>query len=507
MPMTRPLFDLTIHEAAVLLRQRQVSAVELTEAVLERIYAVDNDVRAYLALMPEAALEDAAAADRALADAPDPASLPPLLGIPLAIKDVILVEGLPATAGSRILEDFLPPYEATVVRRLRAAGAVLLGKTNTDEFAMGSSTENSAYFTTHNPWDPGRVPGGSSGGSAAAVAAGECLAALGTDTGGSVRQPASFCGVVGLKPTYGRVSRYGIVAFASSLDQVGPLARDVADAALLLRTIAGHDPQDSTSVDLPVPDYLASLALRDRPLQGLRVGVPQEYFVEGMQPEVESAVRAAIAQLAELGGQIREISLPHTAYALPVYYILAPAEASANLARYDGVRFGPRHPDARTMWEVFTKTRGAGFGPEVKRRIMLGTYALSAGYYDAWYLQAQQVRTLLKRDFDLAFAGSPGAGDGVDVIACPTSPTTAFRIGERSSDPLAMYLADIFTLSLNLAGNCGISLPCGFDQQGLPIGLQLIGPAFGESTILAAAYAFEQATDWHTRRPTLQPTG
>jgi aspartyl-tRNA(Asn)/glutamyl-tRNA(Gln) amidotransferase subunit A len=380
-----------------------------------------------------------------------------------------------------------------------------LGKTNTDEFAMGSSTENSAYFTTRNPWDLDRVPGGSSGGSAAAVAAGEALAALGTDTGGSVRQPASFCSVVGLKPTYGRVSRYGIVAFASSLDQVGPLARDVTDAALLLGAIAGYDPLDSTSVDAPVPDYLAALVPGDRPLQGLRVGVPREYFVEGMQPEVEAAVRAAIGQLAELGAQIWEISLPHTAYALPVYYIIAPAEASANLARYDGVRFGPRHPGAETMWEVFTKTRGAGFGPEVKRRIMLGTYALSAGYYDAYYLQAQQVRTLLKRDFDLAFAGPAADGDGVDVIACPTSPTTAFRIGERSDDPLSMYLADVFTLSLNLAGNCGLSLPCGFDRDGLPIGLQLIGPAFGEPIVLRTAYAYEQATSWHTQRPRLQP--
>jgi len=483
------LFRLTIHEAAALLRQRQLSSVELTQAVLERIYAVDNAVKAYLSLMPEAALESAAAADHALAAADDPASLPALLGIPLAIKDVILVEGAPATCGSRMLEDFVPPFEATVTGKLREAGAVLLGKTNTDEFAMGSSTENSAYVATRNPWDLSRVPGGSSGGSAAAVAADECLAALGSDTGGSVRQPASLCGVVGIKPTYGRVSRYGLVAFASSLDQIGCLAKDVTDAALLLQAIAGHDPLDSTSMDMPVPDYAAALR---GDIRGLRVGVPAEYFIDGMQPEVEQAVRAAIATLASLGAQIVEISLPHTRYALAVYYLIAPAEASANLARYDGVRYGLRHPDAQTMWEGFKLTRGAGFGPEVKRRIMLGAYALSAGYYDAYYLKAQQVRTLLKRDFDLAF-------QQVDVIAAPVSPTTAFKVGEKADDPLSMYLADVFTLALNLAGNCGLSVPCGFDQQRLPIGLQLIGPAFGEATILATGHAYEQATAW--RRP------
>jgi aspartyl-tRNA(Asn)/glutamyl-tRNA(Gln) amidotransferase subunit A len=499
------LFRLTIHEAAALLRQRDISSVELTQAVLERIYAVDNAVKAYLSLLPEAALESAAAADRALAVAEDPATLPALLGIPLAIKDVILVEGAPATCGSKILEDFVPPFEATVIGKLRAAGAVLLGKTNTDEFAMGSSTENSAYFTTRNPWDLSRVPGGSSGGSAAAVAAGECLGALGTDTGGSVRQPASLCGVVGLKPSYGRVSRYGLVAFASSLDQIGTLAKDVLDAALLLQAIAGHDPLDSTSVDAPVPDYAATLTHSDpalaglrpsQPLQGLRIGVPREYFIDGMQPEVMQAVRAAIDVLVALGAEVREISLPHTKYALPVYYLIAPAEASANLARYDGVRYGLRHPDAQTMWEGFKRSRGAGFGPEVKRRIMLGAYALSAGYYDAYYLKAQQVRTLLKRDFDRAF-------EQVDVIAAPVSPTTAFKVGERADNPLSMYLADVFTLSLNLAGNCGLSVPCGFDQQGLPIGLQLIGPAFGEAAILRTAYAYEQATEWRAREPVI----
>jgi aspartyl-tRNA(Asn)/glutamyl-tRNA(Gln) amidotransferase subunit A len=491
--MAKQLFELTIREAGALLRQREISAVELTEATLNRIYAVDNAVKAYLSLMPETALQQAADADRLLAAAEDAGQLPALLGIPLAIKDVILVEGLPATCGSKILENFVPPFEATVTGKLRAAGAVFLGKTNTDEFAMGSSTENSAFVTTHNPWDLSRVPGGSSGGSAAALAAAECLGALGSDTGGSVRQPASLCGVVGLKPTYGRVSRYGLVAFASSLDQIGPLAQDVTDAAILLSAIAGHDPKDSTSIDQPVPNYIAALQPN---IEGLRVGVPHEYFTAGMQPAVEVGVRAAIDTLAHLGAELVEINLPHTSYALPVYYLLAPAEASANLARYDGVRYGFRHPDSETMWAGFEMSRGAGFGPEVKRRIMLGTYALSAGYYDAYYLKAQQVRTLLKRDFDYAF-------QQVDVIAVPTSPTTAFKIGERVEDPLSMYLADVYTLSLNLAGNCGISVPCGFDEEGLPIGLQLIGPALGEETILRVAFAYEQATTWHTRRPVL----
>ncbi|MFZ2488149.1 MAG: Asp-tRNA(Asn)/Glu-tRNA(Gln) amidotransferase subunit GatA [Anaerolineae bacterium] len=492
------LFRLTIHEAAALLRRREFSSVELTQAVLNRIQAVDPAVRAYLHIMPEVALERAAAADRLLARSEDPAALSPLLGIPLAIKDVILVENAPATCGSRMLQDFVPPFEATAISNLRAAGAVLLGKTNTDEFAMGSSTENSAYVTTRNPWDLTRVPGGSSGGSAAAVAADECLGALGSDTGGSVRQPASLCGVVGIKPTYGRVSRYGLVAFASSLDQIGTFGKDVTDAALLLQAISGYDPRDATSMDVPVPAYAAALtADSSQPLRGLRVGVPQEYFIEGMQPEVEESVRAAIDTLAALGATVLPVSLPHTQYALPVYYLIAPAEASANLARYDGVRYGLRVPEAQTMWEGFELSRARGFGPEVKRRIMLGAYALSAGYYDAYYLKAQQVRTLLKRDFDLAF-------EQVDIIAAPVSPTTAFKVGEKADDPLSMYLADVFTLSLNLAGNCGLSVPCGFDQQGLPIGLQLIGPAFGESAILRAAYAYEQATQWHMRKPACQ---
>ncbi|HEC36451.1 MAG TPA: Asp-tRNA(Asn)/Glu-tRNA(Gln) amidotransferase subunit GatA, partial [Anaerolineae bacterium] len=416
----------------------------------------------------------------------------PLQGIPLAVKDVLCTAGVPTTCGSRILEDFVPPYDATAVARLKAARAVLLGKTNTDEFAMGSSTENSAFFPTRNPWDLSRVPGGSSGGSAAAVAAGECLGALGTDTGGSVRQPAAFCGVVGLKPTYGRVSRYGLVAFASSLDQVGVLAKDVTDTAILLGVIAGHDPLDSTSVDASVPDYTAALT---GDIRGVRIGVPREYFIPGMQPEVEAAVRAALDQLADLGAEVIEVSLPHTDYALPAYYLIAPAEASANLARYDGVRYGLR-VEQPTLEATYEATRGQGFGPEVKRRIMLGTYALSAGYYDAYYLKAQKVRTLIKQDFDRAF-------ERVDVIVAPTTPTTAFRLGEKVDDPIQMYLSDVFTLAANLAGICGVSLPCGFDGEGLPIGMQVMGPAFGEETILRVAHAYEQATQWHKRRPPL----
>jgi len=494
------LHTLTIHQAASLLRTGEISATALTQSLLERIYALDNTVRAYLAITPELALEAAAQADATLAAARRAGTLDtlsPLLGIPLAIKDIITVEGVPLTCGSRILEGYLPPYEATAVTRLTDAGASILGKTNTDEFAMGSSTENSAYFTTRNPWDLSRVPGGSSGGSAAAVAAHMCLAALGSDTGGSVRQPASLCGIVGLKPTYGRVSRYGLVAYASSLDQIGPLTKDVTDAALLLSAIAGHDPLDSTSVDAPVPDYMGALAAAgnasSRPLEGLRVGVPREYFVPGMQAEVEAAVRKAIQVLANLGADVRPISLPHTELALPVYYLLAPAEASANLARFDGIRYGLSAP-AESLWETYRRTRGEGFGPEVKRRIMLGAYALSAGYYDAYYLKAQQVRTLIKADFDAAL-------QQVDIIACPTSPTTAFPIGERVADPLSMYLADIFTLSLNLAGICGISIPCGLDAANLPIGLQLIAGAFEEERLLSTAYAYEQATEWHRLSP------
>jgi aspartyl-tRNA(Asn)/glutamyl-tRNA(Gln) amidotransferase subunit A len=484
------LYDLTIHESLDLMRRGELTCVELTQAVLDRIVAVENHVRAYLTLAPEWALEQARSADESRARGEGAA----LLGVPLAIKDVICVEGLPCTCGSRILENFTPPYSATAVERLRAAGCVILGKTNTDEFAMGSSTENSAYFTTHNPWDLERVPGGSSGGSAAAVAAGMALGALGSDTGGSVRQPASLCGVVGLKASYGRVSRYGLVAFASSLDQIGPFARSVRDVALLLGVIAGHDPRDSTSMPVAVPGYVAALDASNG-LSGIRVGVPREYFIPapGVQPQVAEAIRAAIEVMRDLGAEVHEVSLPHTDYSLPVYYLLAPAEASANLARYDGVRYGLRL-DGDAMWETYRRTRGAGLGSEVKRRIMLGTYALSAGYYDAYYLKAQQVRTLIKADFDAAFRE-------VDVIACPTAPTTAFKIGEKTGDPLQMYLSDVFTLSCNLAGICGVSLPCGFDGNGLPIGLQLLGPAFGEETILRAAHAYEQATEWHTHKP------
>ena len=488
------LYELTVHEAHELLRKGEISAVELTQTLIDRILEVDNQVKAYLTLTPELALEQAEQADHRIGAwrAGQVGNLDPLTGIPLAIKDVICVAGVPTTCGSEILEDFIPPYDATVIEHLRQKGAVILGKTNMDEFAMGSSTENSAFFPTHNPWDLSRVPGGSSGGSAAATAADECLGALGSDTGGSVRQPAAFCGVVGLKPTYGRVSRYGLVAFASSLDQIGPFGKDVTDCAILLQAIAHYDPRDSTSVDASTPDYIQSLV---PDIRGVKVGVPKEYFVEGMEPGVETAVRAAIDKLAELGAEVDEVSLPHTEYSLPAYYLIAPAEASANLARYDGVKYGYSHPKAEDVWDAYRQTRQNGFGPEVKRRIMLGTYALSAGYYDAYYLKAQKVRTLIKQDFDQAF-------ERFDVLVAPTSPTVAFKLGEKVDDPLQMYLSDIFTLSLNLAGLCGISIPCGF-ADGLPVGLQIMGPAFGEETVLRVAYAYEQATEWHKRRPEL----
>lgn len=462
-----------------------VSSVAATEAILQRIYDVDNDVNAYLTLSEEQALAMAREADARRAAGEDG----PLLGIPIAVKDMICTLGLETTAGSRILDGFVPPYDAEVVRRLRAAGAVIIGKTNTDEFAMGSSTENSAFTVTRNPWDLERVPGGSSGGSAAAVAAGLAFAALGTDTGGSVRQPASFCGVVGMRPTYGRVSRWGVIAFASSLDQVGPFGRTVRDCAAMLQVIAGYHAADSTSLQADVPDYEGALS---GDIRGLRVGVPAEYFAEGLDAEVEALVREAIDKLEALGAEIVEISLPHTRYALPAYYLIAPAEASANLARYDGVRFGPRE-QGKDVIETVKRTRSL-FGPETKRRIMLGTYALSAGYYDAYYGQALKARTLIKNDFLRAF-------EEVDVIVAPTSPTTAFRIGERVADPLNMYLADVLTVPLNLSASCGISLPCGFDSEGLPVGLQIIGNTLQEATILNVAYAYEQATPWHTRRP------
>ncbi|HEX9373861.1 MAG TPA: Asp-tRNA(Asn)/Glu-tRNA(Gln) amidotransferase subunit GatA [Roseiflexaceae bacterium] len=491
------LYELTIAEARALLDRGEITSVELTQALLDRIVAVDNQVRAFLAIDDESAIEQARLAD---ARPRRGEATSPLRGIPLAIKDVISTEGLTTTCGSLMLENYTPPYDATVVTRLKGAGAVLLGKTNCDEFAMGSSTERSAYFPTRNPWDLERVPGGSSGGSAAAVAAGEALGAFGTDTGGSIRQPASLCGVTGLKPTYGRVSRYGLVAFASSLDQIGPFARTARDCAILLDAIAGADPRDSTAAPQPVPDYTAAL---NGDLRGLRVGVPREYFVDGMQPGVEAAVRASLDVLRDAGAEIVDVSLPHTKYALPVYYIIAPAEASANLARYDGVRYGLRVPD-QTYWDELEKTRGAGFGPEVRRRIMLGTYALSAGYYDAYYKRAQQVRTLIRRDFLQAF-------EQVDVLAAPTAPTVAFRIGEKTDDPLAMYLEDVCTLPGSLAGVPGLVVPCGFSGAGteaaplLPVGLQLIGRPFDEATLLRAGDAYQRVTDWHTRRPTLTP--
>lgn len=480
---------LTLTELREALRRGETTSVAATQAVLDRIVAVDNELNSYLTITDEMALEQAAAADARRQQGEDT----PLLGVPIAVKDIICTEGVETTAGSKILEGFIPPYDAFVVRQLKAAGAVILGKTNTDEFAMGSSTENSAFFTTRNPWDLERVPGGSSGGSAAAVAAGLAYGALGTDTGGSVRQPSSFCSVVGIRPTYGRVSRWGVVAFASSLDQVGSFGRTVADCATLLQVIAGHDPHDSTSIPAAVPDYTAALT---GDIRGLRVGVPKEYFIEGIEPDVAAAVRAAINQLAELGAEIVEVSLPHTSYALPVYYLIAPAEASANLARYDGIRYGP-HLDGRDLMDSYQKTR-ALFGPEAKRRIMLGTYALSAGYYEAYYGRALKVRTLINRDFQAAF-------EQVDVIATPTSPTTAFKVGDKANDPLSMYLADVFTLPLNLSACCGLSVPCGFDGRGLPIGLQLIGNTLQEATILNTAYAYERATGWHKARPEIQP--
>jgi aspartyl-tRNA(Asn)/glutamyl-tRNA(Gln) amidotransferase subunit A len=484
------LHALTIHEAREGLRAGRFSSVELTRACLDGIHALNPRLNAFLTVNDDEALRQSQAADERIARGEDT----PLLGVPIGVKDVLSTRGLRTTAGSRVLENYVPTWDATCVAKLRAAGAVFLGKTNTDEFAMGSSTENSGFGVTHNPWDETRVPGGSSGGSAAAVAAGLCCAALGTDTGGSVRQPASLCGVTGLKTSYGRVSRYGLIAYGSSLDTVGVLSRDARDAGLVLGVIAGKDPCDSTSVDAPVDvPVLDETRVLSDDVRGLRVGVPREYFIEGMQPEVASAVRAAIDQLGQMGATVREISLPTTNNALPVYYLIAPAEASANLARFDGVRYGLRVPGADLI-DTYRQTRGAGFGEEVKRRIMLGTYALSAGYYDAYYIRAQKVRTIIKQEFERAF-------QDVDVIATPTSPTTAFKIGEKADDPIQMYLADIFTLTCNLAGICGISVPCGFDTAGLPIGLQLLGRAFDETTILRTADAYQRVTDWHRRKP------
>ncbi len=484
------LTELTLIELSAALRKKEVTSRAVTQAFLQRIEALNPSLHAFLYINTQEALRQADAADKRLQNE-QPGSLHPLLGVPLAVKDVLTVQGMPATAGSRILEGFVPPFNATAVERLLAAGVVILGKTNTDEFAMGSSTENSAYGVTRNPWDLQRVPGGSSGGSAAAVAARLAPAALGTDTGGSVRQPASFCGVTGIKPTYGRVSRYGLIAYGSSLDSIGAFTRTAADSALILATMAGFDPRDSTSVNVPaLPNQLSA---RPQGLKGLRVGVPDEYFIQGIQPAVEEAVRAAIGVLERLGAQVKRVNLPHTKYALPVYYLIAPAEASANLARFDGIRYGPRL-EADTMWDIFRKTRGSKFGAEVKRRIMLGTYALSAGYYDAYYGQAQKVRTLIKRDFENAFKE-------VDAIAAPVAPSTAFRIGEHTEDPLAMYLEDVFTLPANLGGVPGLSFPVGMDDKGLPVGMQLMGAHFGEEVLFQMAHAYQQETDWHRRSP------
>ncbi len=473
------LETLTIESTRTAIAQKQVTAAGLIEAFYGRIKSEDPEIHAYLALCEGRAFEQAERIDR-LASTGGP--LPPLAGVPVGIKDVMVTKGVRTTAGSKVLENFVPPYDCTAVARMEAAGAILLGKMNCDEFAMGSSNENSAYGPVRNPRDSSRVPGGSSGGSAAAVAAGMAVATLGSDTGGSIRQPASFCGVVGLMPTYGRVSRYGLIAFASSLDHIGPLTKTVKDAAIILGVISGRDPMDSTSAEVPVPDYEAELA---RPVSGLKIGVPQEYFGDGLQAEVRAAVESGIAGLREAGCAIVPISLPHTKYAIPTYYVIATAEASANLARFDGVRYGYRSKNARTLSEMYRRSRDEGFGPEVKRRIMLGTYALSSGYYDAYYLKAQRVRTLLTRDFETAF-------QKVDAIVTPTAPTPAFKLGEKADDPLSMYLADIYTVTADLAGIPGISVPCGHSSSGLPIGLQVLGRHFDEGTVLRVANVIEQ---------------
>ena len=480
------LTSLSVFDLQQKLRAKEVSPSEALDALEARITRVDPLIHGYLSRDLEVARRQAATADITL----------PLGGVPIAIKDVINVQGEPCTCGSKILENYRSPYDATVIRMLRAAGAIPFGRTNLDEFAMGSSTENSAYGPTLNPWDATRIPGGSSGGSAAVVAAGEAFAALGSDTGGSIRQPAALCGCVGLKPTYGRVSRFGLVAFASSLDQIGPFTRTVRDSGLLLNAISGKDPQDSTSLDQPVCDYTALLG---KDVRGLKLGMPKEYFIDGIDPQVDAAVRAAIRQYEALGAEIVEVSLPNTEHAVGVYYIIATAEASANLARFDGVRYGHRAENPANLLDQYCRSRAEGFGPEVKRRIILGTYVLSSGYYDAYYLRAQKVRTLIRNDFSEAFAK-------VDALICPTSPEPAFKVGDRSDDPLKMYLADIFTIAANLAGIPGISLPCGFatvDGTRLPIGLQLLGKPFEEAQLLQIAHAYEEATEWHKARPDL----
>jgi len=478
------LFELTIHQLHDKLKRKEVSAREATEAYLSRIESTNPAVNSFITVTADTARKAAAAADARIAAGDTDI----LTGIPLALKDIFVTKGIRTTCASKMLEHYVPPYDATVWTRLASRGAVLVGKLNQDEFAMGSSCENSPFGPTRNPWNPEYIPGGSSGGSAAAIAAQQAAGTLGTDTGGSIRQPASHCGCVGLKPTYGRVSRFGVIAYASSLDQVGPMARDITDCAILLGAIAGHDTNDSTSVDMPVPDYRSNLAAG---VKGMKIGLPDEYFIEGLDPDVKKTMDEAIATYRALGAEFVRISLPHTDYAVACYYLIATAEASSNLARYDGVRFGHRAGEAAGLIDMFMKSRAEGFGPEVKRRIMLGTYALSSGYYDAYYLKAQKVRTLILHDFLQAF-------EQVDVILTPVAPTPAFRIGEKVDDPLQMYLSDIFTIPVNLAGTCALSVPAGESRDGLPIGLQLVGRPFGEEAILRAAYAFEQATQWHT---------
>lgn len=480
--------SLTINQLIEKLRVGELTSRQIMEACLNRIDSVDDKLNAFISYDAEDALAQADIADKARSEGQEG----PLLGVPVAIKDVIAVRNHPLNCASKILGNYQSPYDATVIKKLREAGAIIFGRVNMDEFAMGSSTENSAFGPSRNPWDIDYTPGGSSGGSAVAVSADECIASLGSDTGGSIRQPAALCGCVGLKPSYGRVSRYGLVAFASSLDQIGSFTKDIKDAAIMLQVIAGSDDKDSTSVPEPVPDYTAALSGE---LKGMRIGLPREYQVDGLDTEVKAATESAVAKLEELGAEVKEISLPHTEYAIATYYIIATAEASANLARFEGVRYGARI-NGEDPEEMNCKTRGAGFGDEVKRRIILGTYVLSSGYYDAYYLRAQKVRTLIRQDFLKAF-------EHVDLIATPTTPTPAFKIGEKAKDPLEMYLSDIFTISCNLAGLCGVSLPCGFSEKGLPIGLQLLGRPFGESDLLRAAHVYQEATDWHTKRPDL----
>ena len=479
---------LTIKEASDLIKGKELSPVELTQSVLDRIQDKDEKLNTYITVLSEKALESARKAEEEISKG---TYLGPLHGIPLGLKDIFITKNITTTCGSKMLENFIPPYDATVTQKLLDSGAVILGKNNMDEFAMGSSTETSYFGPTANPWDLERVPGGSSGGSASATAASLCLGSVGTDTGGSIRQPAALCGVVGMKPTYGRVSRFGMIAFASSLDQAGPITKTVEDTALILNAISGPDPRDSTCVNIPVPDY--ALSLKDD-IKGLKIGIPKEYFVDGMDKEVEDAAKKAISMIEDLGAEVMEISLPHTEYAVLTYYIIAPSEASSNLARYDGVKYGFRAADAESLRDMYFKTRAQGFGDEVKRRIMLGTYALSSGYYDAYYLKAQRVRTLIKNDFEEAFKK-------VDAIMAPTTPEVAFKIGEKTQDPIKMYLSDVLTIPCNIAGLPGISVPCGFSTGGLPIGIQVLGKPFDEGTVIQVAHAYEQHTDWREKRP------